>query len=188
MSTLDLPTNATEPAGHVPAGEVRVWDPLVRALHWSLVAAVAVAFVTGDESEKIHVYAGYAALAIVGLRLVWGVVGTRHARFADFVRGPRAVLAHLRDMARLQPGRHLGHNPAAGAMVIALLVTILLTGLSGWVALGPGALAHAAEDIHEVVANLLLGLVILHILGVIVSSVLERQNLVRAMWTGRKRL
>jgi cytochrome b len=168
-------------------GEVKVWDPLVRVLHWTLVVAFAVAFATGDEVMVLHRWAGYTILGIVAVRLVWGVVGTRHARFTDFVRGPSAVKAYLKGLIAGRPKHYVGHNPAGGAMVLALVAGLLLTAGTGLLADRPGAAAEVFEDVHEVVANLMLALVGAHVLGVLVSSVLHRENLVRAMITGFKR-
>ncbi len=116
-----------------PAGEtVKVWDPFVRVFHWSLVALFTTAFVTSEVSETVHIYAGYGVLALVAARLVWGVIGTRHARFNDFVWRPSAVLAYIRDAIRFRAKRYLGHNPAGGAMVLALLMAVAATGATGY--------------------------------------------------------
>ncbi|KAA6185596.1 cytochrome B [Thiohalocapsa marina] len=194
------PTGASQQT--TSAAEAQVWDPLVRVFHWSLAAAFAVAFIVEDHLLGVHVWAGYLMLALIAVRLVWGLVGTRHARFSDFVRGPRQVLAYLRDAVRFQAPRHLGHNPAGGAMIVLLLVVITATGVSGLALYGAEELAgplaslmqglpadwgHALEEVHESLANLALGLIALHLLGVAVSSLSHRENLVRAMLTGRKR-
>jgi cytochrome b len=183
------------------AGHVRVWDPLVRLSHWGMAGAFLVAWATSeDDFADLHVLAGYTVLGLAALRLVWGVIGTRHARFASFVRGPRTVLAYLRDMALLRAPATVGHNPAAGAMIVALLAGLTLTGVSGVVLygadegagplaglIGPlGFLAHGIKEVHEVLAGFTIGLVGLHVGGVAFSSVLHRENLVRAMVTGVK--
>jgi len=182
--------------------EVRVWDPLVRVFHWSLVAAFATAFIVEDDLLGVHVWAGYLVLALIAVRLVWGVIGSRHARFSDFVRGPRQVMAYIGDAVRLRAGRHLGHNPAGGAMVIALLALVSATGLSGLALYGaqelsgplaplmdglPPAWGGALEEAHEVLANLTLAFIIAHVAGVIFSGLAHRENLVLSMLTGRKR-
>ena len=179
--------------------EVNVWDPLVRVFHWTLVTAFAVAFLTEDEWLDLHVLAGYTVLALVGLRLAWGMVGTRHARFGDFVHGPRVVLAYLADVLRGRAQRYLGHNPAGGAMIVALLAFLTLTSVTGLFAYGASELAgpfagafadprwaEPLEDLHEVLANLTLVLAGVHVAGVVASSLLHHENLVRAMVTGRK--
>lgn len=178
-------------AGSEPApgaGRVRVWDPFVRLFHWSLVALFAFAFLTGDEWDAAHEAAGYAIAALVAARLVWGVIGSPHARFVNFVRGPRAVLRFLAATARLRAPRHLGHNPAGGAMVIALLLAI-----AGIAATGIMMTSDAwfgvewVEEAHEALAFGTLALVALHVAGVIIASLEHRENLVVAMVSGFKR-
>jgi cytochrome b len=177
---------ATHAAAH-PA-EVRVWDPLVRIFHWSLVAAFATVWLSAEESGHIHRLAGYVVLGLVGFRLVWGVIGSRHARFADFVRGPGAVLRYVRQMRRGRPARHLGHNPAGGAMVVALLTLLaVISGTGTMLTTDTFWGVEWVEGLHAASANLALVLVPLHVLGVVISSLLERENLVLAMITGRKR-
>lgn len=167
---------------------VTVWDPLVRIFHWSLVAAFLVAWTTGDEIKSVHIVAGYCVIGLVALRIVWGFVGGRHARFADFVRGPRAVAGYLRDTAGLRAKRYLGHNPAGGAMTIALLIMLSIIGATGFMMTTNAFWGVAwVQGAHETAVNLTLGLVILHILGVVVASYEHGENLVRAMITGRKR-
>ena len=170
----------------VQGGSVKVWDPLLRLAHWGLAGAVTLALVS-DEDRKLHEAAGYVALGIVAFRIAWGFVGPRHARFSDFVRSPGAVLAYLRDVFRLRARRHLGHNPAGGAMILALFGLVLTAGISGWMSetdrfFGVGWV----EGLHSASANLLLLLVIGHVIGVFVTSFLHGENLVRAMVTGRK--
>lgn len=167
---------------------VKVWDPFVRIFHWSLVALFAVAFLTGDEIEWLHLWAGYAIAALVALRLVWGVIGTRHARFADFVKGPRAVATFLKQSARLEAPRHIGHNPAGGIMIVALLAALVgltVTGLLMTMDAYWGS--KMLEEIHEGIANATLVLIALHVLGVIVASLEHGENLVISMITGSKR-
>ncbi|AXS41775.1 cytochrome b/b6 domain-containing protein [Breoghania sp. L-A4] len=168
--------------------EVRVWDPLVRLFHWSLVAAFVFAYATGDEWGAAHEKAGYVIAGLVALRVVWGFVGSRHARFRDFVRGPKAVGAYLRDSATRKAPRHLGHNPAGGAMVIALLVMLsLITATGVMMTMDRFWGVEWVEEAHEIVVNLTLGLIALHLAGVAFASLAHGENLVRAMITGRKR-
>ncbi|MCG8049154.1 MAG: cytochrome B, partial [Candidatus Thiodiazotropha endolucinida] len=98
--------------------EIKVWDPLVRLFHWSLVGAFAVAWLTEDEWMGLHANAGYLIAALLLFRLVWGVLGTHYARFTDFVKSPPTVVAYLRDLVQLRAERTLGHNPAGGAMIV----------------------------------------------------------------------
>lgn len=233
--TADSP--ASQPPATAPAAapaEVRIWDPVVRLGHWLLVVMFFVAYVTEDELLTVHVWAGYGVGAYVVLRLLWGVVGPRHARFSDFAYGPRAALRYLGRLLTFRAPRYLGHSPAGGLMVFVLLAALAATTVSGtallavednagplapWLgrsaavdATGAGGLrlvvsaARADEDederghdrggddggewleeVHEILANLTLALVVAHIAGVVLASIAHRENLVRAMITGRKR-
>lgn len=111
--------------------EVRVWDPLVRLFHWTLVVAFFTAYFTEDDLQDIHVLAGYTVAGLVAFRIVWGFIGTKHARFSDFVFSPSAIWAYLKDTFYFRAKRYIGHNPAGGAMVIALLISLAGTTLTG---------------------------------------------------------
>ena len=181
--------------------QIRVWDPLIRIFHWSLVAGFAAAYLSGDDWLRVHVNAGYTVAGLVVFRLVWGFVGTRHARFDDFVRRPAVVVLYLKEIAGFRARRHIGHNPAGGTMVVALLLSLTATALSGMALyghqefLGPlaglaGSLPDSAggvlKETHEFLANLSVTLVVLHLAGVLFASIQHRENLVRAMLTGWK--
>ncbi|MEF9601449.1 cytochrome b/b6 domain-containing protein [Paracoccus lutimaris] len=170
-------------------GEIRVWDPFVRVFHWSLASLIGLAWLTGDDGPKaLHEGAGYVIAGLLVARLVWGFVGPKHARFSDFLRGPGVVLAHLRDLVRGRERRYLGHNPAGGWMIIALIATISATALTGWLQTTDLFWGSTAmEEIHEILAILILVLLAGHLCGVVVESLRHRENLVRAMITGRKR-
>jgi len=202
MTTQSMTTGGASAAAETDNRRVRVWDPLVRIFHWSLVAAFATAFIVEDDLLGVHVWAGYLVLILIGVRLVWGVIGTRHARFTDFVRGPRQVLGYIRDALHFHAPRYLGHNPAGGAMVVALLLLVGLTGLTGMALYGAqelsgplaplmagagGEMGEVLEETHEVLANLTLGFIVLHVAGVLFSSLAHRENLIGAMINGRKR-
>ncbi len=212
---IDANTQGTPEKASGPLGTVRIWDPLVRVFHWSLVVAFAVAWLTAEELDTVHEIAGYAVAALVAARLVWGLVGSRHARFAGFLKGPRATLAYFGDMTRRRERRYLGHNPAGAAMIVALLVMLSGTAFTGWlledsdrVAMLPdlpqiaapawaddGADEYGArgeddellKEVHETLANLTLLLVALHVGGVVLASFRHSENLARAMVTGNKR-
>jgi cytochrome b len=199
------------------SSEIKVWDPLVRLFHWSLVLAFVIAYITGDELEEVHVLAGYFIAGLVVFRLIWGVIGTRHARFSDFVFRPSTVIAYLKDILVFRAKRYIGHNPAGGAMVVALLISLSMATLSGMKLLAveenegpfaaiqidnisPVAIAMADEDedehdegesvweeVHEFFVNFTLLLVLLHLGGVALSSFAHGENLPRAMVTGKKR-
>ncbi len=182
-------------------GEVRVWDPFVRIFHWLLVLLFTLAYVTGEDLLNLHVYAGYAVFGLVVLRVLWGVVGTPHARFSDFVYRPSRVIAFVKDTLALRARRYLGHNPAGGAMILLMLVSLLLVSVSGFAVYGmekgAGPLAMLGgssefledilEEVHEFFANFMVLLVVVHIAGVVAESLTHRENLVKAMLTGRKR-
>lgn len=208
-----------------PVGEVPVWDPLVRVAHWILVIAFFTAYLSEGDAMPLHSWAGYTVAGVLAVRVLWGFIGPRYARFSDFVRGPRDVLRYLVRLASFRAPRYLGHSPAGGAMVTALLAVLATATFSGMMtyaiedgrgplaplvaagALGAPASALATtawaddeeremqggkresvwEEVHEVSADLALILVILHVSGVVLASVVHRENLVRSMVTGRKR-
>jgi len=203
MSTETLTSGALTGQSTAASADdrIRVWDPLVRIFHWSLVAAFATAYIVEDDLLAVHVWAGYLALALIAVRLAWGFIGTRHARFTDFVRGPRQVLGYLADALHFKAKRYLGHNPAGGAMVIALLLLVSATGISGLALYGaqelsgplaplmsglPSFWGEALEETHEVLANLTLLFIVAHVAGVLFSSVSHGENLIRSMFTGLK--
>lgn len=177
-----------EAGGPTPPATVKVWDPLVRVLHWSLATLFLVAYATADEVEKVHIAVGYTIAAVVTLRVIWGFVGPQHARFSNFVRSPAATLTYLRDVMLFRAPRYIGHNPAGGAMIVALLVMIAGSCVTG-VMMTTDAYwgSKVLEEVHEVFANLTVGLVVFHVLGVLLASFEHRENLVKAMVTGRKR-
>jgi cytochrome b len=200
----------------VETSEVPVWDPLVRLFHWTLFVSFCAAWFTegelfedlqdrlsGEWLQLVHIWAGYTIAGLLVFRLLWGFVGPRYARFSDFVYSPGIVLAYVRDVLTLRARRTLGHNPAGGAMIVALLLGLtatVVTGLALYGAdkgLGPLAamLAESSDaaidtikEAHEVATNFTLLLVAGHLLGVVWETLLHRENLVRAMITGRKRV
>lgn len=180
---------------------MRVWDLPVRVSHWLVVACVAVAWLTRDSRLiDLHAAAGYCALLLLAFRLSWGFTGTRHARFSDFAYSPASALAYLRELIRGTPRHYTGHNPAGSWSVYGLLAGIGLVGLTGIVAIGAmfamGPLpdlvtaptGDLAREVHEWLAWALLWLIVAHVLGAIVSSVVHRENLIGSMITGRKAL
>ncbi|MFZ2103289.1 MAG: cytochrome b/b6 domain-containing protein [Oricola sp.] len=185
---MDARATMTEAGGATPPSTVRVWDPLVRIFHWSLVGLFAFAFLTGDEWEKAHILAGYIVAGLIAFRVVWGLIGPRHARFTDFVRGPGTVATYVRDALAMKAQRHIGHNPAGGAMILALLLAIAGIATTGYMMTTDAFWGvEWVEDAHEMLVYGTLGLIALHVGGVILASVGHGENLVRAMITGRKR-
>jgi len=166
---------------------VLVWDAPVRVFHWLMVLSFAGAWLTGD-SERwrlVHVTLGYTMAGLLAFRLLWGVFGTRHARFADFVRGPRAAWRYVTSVLQGRAEHHVGHNPAGALAIMALLALTALSALSGWATyqeLGGEWL----EELHEGAANAMLAVVAVHLAGVLVGSWAHHENLVSAMVTGRK--
>ncbi|MDE2439709.1 MAG: cytochrome b/b6 domain-containing protein [Betaproteobacteria bacterium] len=167
--------------------KILIWDWPVRIGHWLMVGGFVTAWLT-SESENfrlVHAWAGGIVLAVAAFRLLWGIVGSRHARFASFVRGPQAVLAYLSSLLRLQPAHHTGHNPAGGWAIVALLGLGILTGISGWANYNELG-GHWLEELHEGLAAGMLTVVIVHLAGVLSGSLMHGENLVQAMLTGRK--
>jgi cytochrome b len=168
------------------AADLVVWDPVVRIIHWSMVAAVSVAwFVT---EGRIHDTAGYVLLALIAFRIVWGFVGPENARFSSFVRRPSSVFQYAVQICAGREPRSIGHNPLGGWMIGALLATGLAVSLSGWLYTTDAFWGIAwVEQLHVLLAYLLLALAAIHVVGVVFTSVRQRENLVAAMLHGRKR-
>ena len=176
--------------GELPAqsATVPVWDRWVRLCHWGLVVAVAVAYFMPADIAPVHQSAGYAAAALLAFRLLWGFIGSMHARFENFVPAPRALAAYLGAMLRGKEARFLGHNPAGAAMIILLLLLLAAATLSGWLlTLAAFRDNRLVETIHFASAHVVIGAVAVHVLGAAYTSVRHRENLILAMFTGRKR-
>ena len=174
-------------SSYVPyAKRVPVWDIAVRLFHWSLVALVAMTYFWAEQ-RALHRSLGYAVVGLIGFRLIWGLIGTRHARFANFVPSPRRLIYYLIDMAQGREPRHLGHNPAGGAMIVALLATLAAVGTTGYM-MGQDAWFGVAwvESAHKTLVQVLVILICLHVTGVVFSSLRHRENLVLSMVTGEK--
>ena len=165
-----------------------VWDLPVRVFHWALAASFAGAYAL-SESERlrnVHVTLGYTVLGLIAFRILWGLVGTRHARFSSFAFSPRQAFAYLVNLVRGRADNYLGHNPAGSWAVYSILVLGLATGITGYLNFNELG-GEWLEDVHGALANAWLAVVVLHVLGVIASSLGHRENLVRAMITGFKR-
>ena len=183
---------------------VRVWDLPTRLFHWLLVAAVAVAFLTGFVAPEwwmgLHKWSGYGVVALIVFRLVWGMFGSEHSRLASLARASSRAGDHLRGLLLLRPRHDLGHTPLGALMIFSLALALIALTTTGLMVLGgeekqgpiagvvPYAIGHAAKQVHELLAWLLLGLIAGHILGVVIESALTRENLVAAMVTGWKAL
>lgn len=167
---------------HTSSQSIRVWDLPLRLFHWVLVLTIAMAFLSSEENSVLnewHVLSGWVAGILIVFRLVWGFVGGEHSRFSDFIR-PSRIAHHVLGLARGKREPSLGHNPLGAIAVVVLLALTAVTVWSG--AFG----GEAAEELHEVIAWVLLAMVAVHVIAVTVMSRLERENLVRAMVTGNK--
>lgn len=187
---MQVSGDAAAPAADAGAAPrtVRVWDPLVRLFHWGVVTGVVLNLFILRKGKVPHRYVGYAIALLLLIRVVWGFIGTRHARFADFVRGPTAVRAYLADLWLKREKRHLGHNPAGGAMMLALMVLLATLCLSGWMmTLDAFWGVEWVEEVHELLSNALYLFVPLHVAGAVMTGYRHRENLILAMITGRKR-
>ena len=164
-----------------------VWDLPTRAVHWLLALSFAGAYLTADSERMrdVHMLLGYTAFGLVVFRLLWGIFGTRYARFTSLPLSPAAVIGYLKSLLTLSPRHYFGHNPAGSWAIVGMLLLVLALGATGWaqaVEVGPGWL----EDLHEGIANAMLALVVVHVAAVVLSSALHRENLPRAMITGYK--
>jgi cytochrome b len=178
MSALNRQTNRQT---------IRVWDAPTRLFHWLLVLCFAGAYITaeGERWRLVHVTLGYTMGGLLAFRMVWGLVGTRYARFGNFVRGPRAVVAYLRALRSASPPHFTGHNPAGAVAIVLLIVTGLVIVGTGWASYNDVG-GEWLSALHEVAGNTMLAIVGVHIAGVVVATYLHRENLVRAMVTGTK--
>lgn len=189
MKTESIQTKAASNARDtLPAPRrILVWDAPTRVFHWLLALSFAGAWLTAenDSLRLVHVTLGYTMGGLVAFRLLWGVLGSRYARFSDFVRGPGAVMAYLRGLLSGHPRHYVGHNPAGALAIVALLGATVLLVATGWMHyhdIGGGW----SEELHEGIANVMLALVVLHLAAVLASSWLHQENLVASMLHGRK--
>jgi len=168
--------------------DILVWDVPTRIFHWLLAASFAAAYAIG-ESESwrgLHLLLGYTAGGLVAFRLLWGLIGTRYARFSSLPLHPQAVIRYLRSLRSGSPEHHAGHNPAGSWAILAILSLVSAIVVTGWAVyakVGPKWL----EDVHGALSNVAVALVVVHVAAVFISSRLHRENLVRAMVTGFKR-
>lgn len=171
-----------------PALPARVWDRFVRFFHWSLVSCVLANYFLVDDGETLHQWIGYFASGLIVARIVWGFVGSEHARFASFFPTPARLRAHLAAIRSGKPGFHLGHNPLGAVMMLALMVLVLALGLSGFLQTTDAFWGEEwLQEVHEILASALIALATLHAAAAIIMGRLEGVNLVGAMITGVKR-
>ena len=168
--------------------QVVVWDPLVRLFHWSVVAGCLLNLAVFTDGKGAHRWIGYGVALALAIRVLWGLVGTRHARFADFVPRPAALVTYLKALAHGQEPRFLGHNPAGAVMMLALMALLAAVSLTGWMlTLDVYFGNEALEDLHEALANSILVFAGLHVAAALFESWKHGENLVWSMITGRKR-
>ena len=167
--------------------KIQIWDPLVRLLHWAL-AILVIANFLNEDGAFYHRWIGYTASAIVVVRIIWGFVGSKHARFSDWFPTPARVIEYTRLKLKGQAPRHLGHNPLGALMMLALIVLVLNQGVTGFM-MGTDRFFGEKwlEQWHELASNLILVSIGLHVLGAIVESIKTRENLPLAMIHGKKR-
>ncbi|MCE1160939.1 MAG: cytochrome b/b6 domain-containing protein [Burkholderiales bacterium] len=167
--------------------KILVWDPLVRLLHWIL-AILVIANFLNEDGKFYHRWIGYTATAIVVMRIIWGFVGTKHARFSDWFPTPSRVVEYTRLKLKGQAPRYIGHNPLGAVMMLLLIVLVLNQGLTGFM-MGTDQFFGEKwlEEWHEIASNLILVAIGLHVLGAIFESIKTRENLPLAMIHGKKR-
>lgn len=190
MTSLPTGGVAPGPCLDVPAPDLRVkvWDPVVRLFHWTLALGCIANLTVLRETEIPHRIVGYAVAAALVMRLLWGAIGSRHARFADFAPGPRRLAGYLAALVHGREPRYLGHNPAGAVMMLALMALAATCALTGWM-MGLDAFwgDHRVETVHETAANMILIMAGLHVLAALIESWRHRENLTAAMITGWKR-
>ncbi len=201
MTALEQTSETVVAAPEAIAPGRLVWDLPVRIFHWGLVAAFISAFVTnklGVRYFKYHIWSGYAVLILASFRVVWGFVGTRHALFLNFLRGPREILAYARNLFAANGSHYAGHNPAGALMVLALLAGAATQAALGLFAndeifnVGPlyglvtKEFSLVLTSLHRRLFYVLLGAIALHVLAVIAHRIFKGEDLVAAMVTGRK--
>lgn len=192
MSQKDIIDCGDDSSVHLPnipkARQVKVWDILVRVTHWTVAAGIIANLFFTENGSELHEYVGYTVLGLVVIRLLWGLVGTRYARFTSFFPTPTRLKRHLSDLSvRRVDEQHLGHNPPAAMMMLSLWAVIIGLGITGYL-MEAELLGNAdlLEEIHGLLANSLYLLVPLHIIAAIAMSYWQRQNLIKSMITGKK--
>ena len=173
----------------IEANSIRVWDPFVRIAHWAVAAGCLANLSILRHADEPHEWVGYALTAIVLVRIVWGFLAPGHANFRDFAPSPSELLTYLRLLVVAREPRYLGHNPAGAVMMLTLMTLVIFCGVTGWM-LGLDAFwgDSTVEALHEGGANAILVLAIIHVGGAIFASIRHRENLVKSMVTGRKRV
>ena len=171
----------------MPAQGTRVWDPFVRIFHWSLVSAVLLNLFVVEEGESLHQWIGYAACALVLARVVWGFIGSKHARFSDFFPTPARIKLHVKSILAGQRVVHDGHNPLGALMMLILMALVLALGVTGFLQTTDHFWGEEwLQDIHDGLGNALMALAALHAAAALIMGRIERTRLIKAMFTGVK--
>jgi len=166
---------------------ILVWDFPVRIFHWLLVTSFAGAWLTSESEawQMVHYAFGYTSVVLVLFRIVWGIVGTRYARFSQFIKGPAETIHHLKSLLAGKQHSGVGHNPAGALAMISLMILILLIGLTGYWSVKE-FLGDFMSEAHETISDLALIVVVIHIAAAIIMSFMQKENLVKSMVTGNK--
>lgn len=166
---------------------VLVWDVPIRIFHWLLVVSFAGAWLTSESEaqQMIHYAFGYSACTLVLFRIIWGIVGTRYARFSQFIKGPAETIRHIKLLMTGSEHSSLGHNPAGAIAMISLMILILLIGLTGYWSVKE-FLGDFMSEAHETISNITLVIVAIHVGAAIIMSFLQKENLVKSMVSGKK--
>ena len=166
---------------------VLVWDMPIRIFHWLLAISFAGAWLTSESEaqQMIHYAFGYSACILVLFRIIWGIVGTRYARFSQFIKGPAETIHHIKSLMTCSEHSGLGHNPAGALVMISLMILILLIGLTGYWSIKE-FLGDVMSEAHETIANITLVVVVIHVAAAIIMSFLQKENLVKSMLSGKK--
>lgn len=181
-------SSAIPPSADEAAATVRVWDPVVRLFHWTVVACCLLDGFVFDDGKSIHRAIGWVAMGALAVRIVWGFGGSRHARFSDFVPGPRRLADYVLSLIRGREPRHIGHNPAAAVMILALMSLLAATGLTGWMLTLDAFFGETwLEVLHETIVTTIFLLVGVHVAAAIWESLRHRENLILSMITGTKK-
>jgi cytochrome b len=166
---------------------INIWDPIVRIFHWTVVTSFIGAYISSDDVDIVHHVFGYIILGCVTFRILWGIIGSHYAKFSEFIVSPKTLLHYLKAMWHRKETRYLGHNPAGGYMIITLIALLLTTTISGWLLRTDWFWGNELmETIHHTTANITVGMVMLHILGALYASIHHKENLIKAMITGKK--
>lgn len=167
---------------------IKVWDPIVRLFHWTVVAACVLNLFVLEEGRYWHRVTGYVVAGAIAVRVIWGFVGTRYALFSDFLPTPEKIRAQLRDMMNGSEQRHIGHNPLASTMMLCLMALLAATAMTGWMSTLDTFWGEKwLEQLHGILANSIMVLAFVHAGAAVVESLRHRENLVWSMVTGRKK-